>query len=209
MRNKTCRKIVVLALLLVPWGHAVARAQCPGDCNGDGNVTVDELVAAVNVALSGCSASAAGVDSGRACQPRGIELDSENFMPGPPSFTNLGNGILKINDAVYQASGFGNTFMVVTDEGNVIIDTSLVLSANAHKRALQAIDDGPVKYIILTHGHPDHIGGVGVWKEAETEVIAQENQKDLEELPANVRKRISFHFVEKMLDVVRLALEKK
>jgi ATP-dependent Lon protease len=42
-----------------------------------------------------------------------------------------------------------------------------------------------------------------------TVILPQENQKDLEELPANVRKRISFHFVEKMLDVVKLALEKK
>jgi ATP-dependent Lon protease len=40
-------------------------------------------------------------------------------------------------------------------------------------------------------------------------ILPQENQKDLEELPANVRKRITFHFVEKMLDVVKLALEKK
>ena len=42
-----------------------------------------------------------------------------------------------------------------------------------------------------------------------TVILPQENQKDLEELPANVRKRITFHFVEKMLDVVKLALEKR
>ncbi|MGB7919801.1 MAG: endopeptidase La [Desulfobacterales bacterium] len=42
-----------------------------------------------------------------------------------------------------------------------------------------------------------------------TVILPQENQKDLEELPANVRKQITFHFVEKMLDVVKLALEKK
>jgi ATP-dependent Lon protease len=42
-----------------------------------------------------------------------------------------------------------------------------------------------------------------------TVILPQENQKDLEELPANVRKQITFHFVEKMLDVVKLALEKR
>jgi ATP-dependent Lon protease len=42
-----------------------------------------------------------------------------------------------------------------------------------------------------------------------TVILPQENRKDLEELPANVRKQITFHFVEKMLDVVKLALEKK
>jgi ATP-dependent Lon protease len=40
-------------------------------------------------------------------------------------------------------------------------------------------------------------------------ILPQENQKDVEELPENVRKRITFHFVEKMLDVLKLALEKK
>ena len=39
-------------------------------------------------------------------------------------------------------------------------------------------------------------------------ILPQENQKDLEELPENVRKQITFHFVDKMLDVVKLALGK-
>ncbi|MFZ0131778.1 MAG: endopeptidase La [Desulfobacterales bacterium] len=39
-----------------------------------------------------------------------------------------------------------------------------------------------------------------------TVILPQENQKDLEELPENVRKQITFHFVDKMLDVVKLAL---
>ncbi|MFZ0613388.1 MAG: endopeptidase La [Desulfobacterales bacterium] len=42
-----------------------------------------------------------------------------------------------------------------------------------------------------------------------TVILPQENQKDLAELPENVRKQITFHFVEKMLDVVKLALERK
>jgi alkyl sulfatase BDS1-like metallo-beta-lactamase superfamily hydrolase len=86
---------------------------------------------------------------------------------------------LKINEAIYQAVGFGNTFMVTTDEGNVIIDTSLPPIAPFHKKLLSAVDDGPTKYIILTHGHPDHRGGVSVWKEEGTEVIAQEEYPEL------------------------------
>jgi hypothetical protein len=50
--------VMVVAGALV-WG-ASAGAQCEGgrcvgDSNGDGEATVDELVAAVNVALSGCT----------------------------------------------------------------------------------------------------------------------------------------------------------
>src|SRR4051812_32399391 len=42
-------------------------------------------------------------------------------------FTRIGQDqkeALRVNEAVYQAIGFGNTFMVVTPAGNVIIDTS-------------------------------------------------------------------------------------
>ncbi len=83
---------------------------------------------------------------------------------------------VKITDNIYQAVGFGNTFLVTTSEGNVIIDTSNVLAANLHVRLLKARSAAPVKYIILTHGHGDHTGGVALWKQPETEVIAQKNQ---------------------------------
>ena len=69
----------------------------------------------------------------------------------------------QINDVIYKASGFGNTFMVVTDEGNVIIDTSLPAMAPKHKQLLTAISDDPVHSIIITHGHGDHTGGVALW----------------------------------------------
>jgi len=163
----------VLSLLL-SLAAASAAAQCPGDCDANSVVTIDELVAAVNASLGGCpdpQGTTAGVP--RTCAPRGIITEPDVFKPSPPEATPLGNGVVQINEAIYQAAGFGNTFMVVTSEGNVIIDTSIFLSANAHREALRAINAGPVRYIILTHAHSDHIGGVGLWKEPGTEVIAQ------------------------------------
>jgi alkyl sulfatase BDS1-like metallo-beta-lactamase superfamily hydrolase len=83
---------------------------------------------------------------------------------------------VKIADNIYQAVGFGNTFLVTTPAGNVVIDTSSSLSAPLHVKLLKARSAAPVKYIILTHGHGDHTGGVALWKESGTEVIAQKNQ---------------------------------
>ena len=57
----------------------------------------------------------------------------------------------QINEVIYKATGFGNTFMIVTEDGNVIVDTSLIVNAARHKRLLQAEDDGPVKYLSLIH----------------------------------------------------------
>src|SRR5580698_3196178 len=83
---------------------------------------------------------------------------------------------VKITDNIYQAVGFGNTFLVTTPAGNVIIDTSSTLAAPLHVKLLKARSSGPIKYIILTHGHGDHTGGVDLWKEPGTEVIAQKKQ---------------------------------
>ena len=80
---------------------------------------------------------------------------------------------IKAHDKIYQAFGFGNTFMVITDEGNVIIDTSIAPNAEKHKKLLRAVDGGAIKYIILTHAHGDHIGGLQAWKEDGTQIIQQ------------------------------------
>ena len=79
-------------------------------------------------------------------------------------------------DRIFQATGFGNTFMVVTKAGNVIIDTSLAPNAARHHALLKAVSAAPIKDIILTHGHGDHTGGVAAWKEAGTHVIGQANE---------------------------------
>src|SRR3984957_5515770 len=71
----------------------------------------------------------------------------------------------KVNDHIYLALGFSNTFLVLTDEGNVVIDTSSALSARKHRELLQKVSHAPVRYIVLTHGHHDHTGGVSLWKE--------------------------------------------
>src|SRR5688572_7464258 len=87
---------------------------------------------------------------------------------------------LKFGEAIYQAVGFGNTFMVVTEAGNVIIDTSMPFNAARHKQLLQAENAGAVKYIILTHAHGDHTGGVQTWKQEETKIIAQKNHAEFQ-----------------------------
>jgi alkyl sulfatase BDS1-like metallo-beta-lactamase superfamily hydrolase len=80
---------------------------------------------------------------------------------------------LKVTDSIYQGVGFSNTFLVVTPQGNVIIDTSSALSAQNHKDILKKANAGPIKYIILTHGHDDHTGGVGLWREEGTQIVTQ------------------------------------
>ena len=81
----------------------------------------------------------------------------------------------KVRDGVYFASGFGNTFLVTTSAGNVIIDTSMREIATRHQKLLRAVSDAPIRYIIVTHGHGDHAGGVKLWRQDATQVIVQRN----------------------------------
>ncbi|MEP7340322.1 MAG: alkyl sulfatase dimerization domain-containing protein, partial [Acidobacteriota bacterium] len=93
---------------------------------------------------------------------------------------------LKVNDAIFQAVGFSNTFLVATAEGNVIIDTSMPFNAALHKRLLTAENAGPIKYIILTHAHGDHTGGIAAWKQPGTQIIAQKSHSEFQHYQARM-----------------------
>ncbi len=93
---------------------------------------------------------------------------------------------VEIAPNVYQARGTGNTQMVTTPEGNVIIDTGTSRHSERHRELLSAVSDGPIRYVVVTHAHNDHAGGVPTWTDAGTQVVAHarypEAQRYLNEL---------------------------
>jgi alkyl sulfatase BDS1-like metallo-beta-lactamase superfamily hydrolase len=100
---------------------------------------------------------------------------------------------VRVNEAIYLAYGFGNTFLVTTSAGNVVIDTSSVVRAARAKELLQRENAGPIKYIVLTHAHGDHTGGVPLWKAADTQVIAQKEHYEF----VNYQQRLAGFFAER------------
>ena len=87
--------------------------------------------------------------------------------------------VVKINDSIFMAPMTSNVYLVTTPAGNVVIDTAPVRDAAEAKELLSAVSHAPVKYIVLTHGHADHIGGINLWREAGTQIIAQRNYVEL------------------------------
>jgi len=66
----------------------------------------------------------------------------------------------KVTDNVYveNKTSICNTSIVVTKEGVVVIDTPMV-PANAKKLAAEIAKFGPVRYVINSEPHSDHIAG--------------------------------------------------
>ena len=88
----------------------------------------------------------------------------------------------KITDRIYLARGFalGSVAMIITDEGLVIVDTTESRSVAEEIFArFREITDLPVRYVIYTHGHRDHILGTPVFFSQGVEVIATNTAVEL------------------------------
>lgn len=77
-----------------------------------------------------------------------------------------------IRDFIWQSAGLSSAYMVVTPAGRVIINTGMGFEAPTHKRLFDAVCSGPTPYILLTQGHVDHVGGVALFREAGTQLVA-------------------------------------
>lgn len=83
--------------------------------------------------------------------------------------------VVKITPDICLAKGFalGSVGMVITDDGVVIIDTTeSEKSAREILKRFRKITDKPIKYIIYTHSHLDHVQGAPVFMEDNPAVIA-------------------------------------
>ncbi|WP_106498348.1 alkyl sulfatase dimerization domain-containing protein [Lentibacillus sp. Marseille-P4043] len=84
--------------------------------------------------------------------------------------------LIKLKEDHYFVKGFANVGVIFTSEGVVVIDTSVSKShANDIYSKIREKTNLPIKYIIYTHGHLDHVHSTDVFKEPGTKVIGHEN----------------------------------
>jgi glyoxylase-like metal-dependent hydrolase (beta-lactamase superfamily II) len=107
---------------------------------------------------------------------------ASNFSVGPEKgFRFTDPKLVREAEGVYVAEGFdfANIAFLVDPEGVVAIDAGTTAeSAAAAKKELRKITSAPIRIVILTHSHWDHVGGLAAIREPGTVVIARENFQD-------------------------------
>ncbi|GLK46313.1 hypothetical protein GCM10017612_42350 [Novosphingobium resinovorum] len=91
-----------------------------------------------------------------------------NDGAGRQDAVDLGHGIFMSRDV-------SNLYLVTTADGNVLVNTGIIYSAAENRRRFDAVSDQPIRRIVLTQSHEDHIGGWPTFSGPDVETIGQAN----------------------------------
>ncbi|MEN8158650.1 MAG: MBL fold metallo-hydrolase [Myxococcota bacterium] len=105
---------------------------------------------------------------------------------------------VEIAPGIWQARGTGNAHAISTAEGRVIFDCGLPTQVDRLRGLLDAADASPIRYVIASHAHLDHVGGAETFLDPGAELIAQraflDTQRYLHELaPLLLRRNKVFY----------------
>lgn len=109
-------------------------------------------------ALAACGREAPPAPAANAASPEALRAHSAEFE----------RGVYEVAAGVHVAIGFGiaNSILLEGDDGVIIVDTmETAESAQAVLAEFRKLTDKPVRGLIYTHSHPDHIGGARVFAE--------------------------------------------
>ncbi|MEP7107646.1 MAG: MBL fold metallo-hydrolase [Ferruginibacter sp.] len=85
---------------------------------------------------------------------------------------------VKITETIFMLQGEGGNIGVLSGkDGIVMIDDQFAPLSEKIKTALKAINDKPVRFVINTHFHGDHVGGNENFGGEGAIIVAQENSR--------------------------------
>jgi glyoxylase-like metal-dependent hydrolase (beta-lactamase superfamily II) len=103
-------------------------------------------------------------------------------LPGPPfAATRLADGIYAVmGDTGRGSEGRPNAGFIVTREGVVVIDAlASPREGEALLRTIRGVTRQPVRWLVLTHHHPDHTFGAIAFRRAGARIIAHPDTRTL------------------------------
>jgi len=135
----------------------------------------------------------------------GIEIDRGKYAnrplrrsPFPQSCPNTERSLVQISGNLYRHTNQSwpavhSGFVLITSEGAIVVDPALKCTSTWLRDEIKARFNQPVKYLIYTHGHFDHIEGGDAFQEAGAIVVGQSNAVDAivgERLPTAVPDKV-------------------
>jgi alkyl sulfatase BDS1-like metallo-beta-lactamase superfamily hydrolase len=85
------------------------------------------------------------------------------------------SGAIERAPGVYESRGVGNSYLIATSEGDVLVNAGTLADAHRGRGLFAEVSKGPVRYIILTQSHANQYGGLEVYKTHDNQVIAHRN----------------------------------
>ena len=99
-------------------------------------------------------------------------------MPAPFTLHDLGRGAWAAidNPAAKSVQSGSNAGFVIGPDGVVVVDTfENITAAQVLLDAIRKITDQPIRFVVDTHYHLDHVAGNNIFAAAGATVLAQEN----------------------------------
>ncbi|KDF01830.1 lactamase [Mycolicibacterium aromaticivorans JS19b1 = JCM 16368] len=81
----------------------------------------------------------------------------------------------EVAPGIWCSPGLTNAYLLTTSDGRVLVNTGMGFEAPVHRAVFDAVDSSPVRYILITQGHYDHVGGLDTLCDPDTTVVAQAN----------------------------------
>ena len=114
-----------------------------------------------------------------------------------------------LGDGIWMSPGWTNSYLIRTDDGRIVMNTGMGFEGPLHRRAFDAVDPSPTRAVLLTQGHYDHVGGVDVLRDADSDVVAQANftiwRDDNERLESFRSRNSAFAFMDAILAAMEYA----
>jgi glyoxylase-like metal-dependent hydrolase (beta-lactamase superfamily II) len=109
----------------------------------------------------------------------GVALAQQQAPAGPPvgpDWSKIEIKTFDLGTRTYMLEGFGvNITLAVGDDGIIMVDGQYAQLHDKLKAAIVAVTQQPVRFLVNTHYHRDHVGGNTLFSKDGAVVVAQEN----------------------------------